>query len=293
MLISNQTANTKKSSLLKKLILIMTVSAFPFIQVTADELNVTQHSVSKGEFKKNLDEQKRKSIIDESKLSEFSDQLKGKASGKTRTEIINNMKKTIQISTKDNTSSSSNFNNTGTNNKSASNNNSDYFADFDIYSASSFLQDDFDGDGYYQTFSVTFDADIYTYTDSQYGEVYALLYISKNGGPWTHYFTTDNFLIQGDSDLDEYEVISTMVSGYESDHYDVLIDLYQVGYSDIVASLSSQDNNALYALPIESADYDEPYVEVVEVVEVHSGSMHWLILVLVSILLFRRYSANS
>jgi hypothetical protein len=291
MLINNQAANTKKLNIFKKLMLVMTVSALPFTQVTAGELTVTQHSVSKGEFKKNLNEQKRKSIIDQSKLAEFPDQLKGTASGKTRSEIIKNPNKSLQITTRNNTSINSSFDNNSSN--STSNKSSDYFADFDIYSASTFLQDDFDGDGYYQTFSVTFDADIYSYTDNLYGEVYALLYISKNGGPWTHYFTTDNFLIQGDSDLDEYEVISTMLSGYESDHYDVLIDLYQVGYSDIVASLSSQDNNALYALPIESADYDEPYVEVVEVVEVHSGSMYWLVLVLVNIFLFRRYSANN
>jgi hypothetical protein len=149
------------------------------------------------------------------------------------------------------------------------------------------LYEDYDGDGYYQTFSVTFDADIYSYTENQFGEVYALLYLSKNGGPWTHYFTTDDFLIEGDTDLDEYEVITTFVSGYSSDHYDVLIDLYQVGYSDIVASLSSDDSDALYALPIESAEYDEPYIEVVEVVEVTAGSMYWLILMLLTILLIR------
>ena len=117
------------------------------------------------------------------------------------------------------------------------------------------------------------------------GEVYALLYLSKNGGPWTHYFTTDTFIIEGESDLDEYEVISTFMSGYATDHYDVLIDLYQVGYTDVVASLSSNDTDALYALPIESAEYDKHYVEEVEI---NGGSMFGLILPLLIVLLTRK-----
>ena len=106
------------------------------------------------------------------------------------------------------------------------------------------------------------------------------MYISKNGEHWTHYFTTNNFIIEGDTDLDEYEVITTFLAGYSSDHYDVLIDLYQVGYSDIVATYSSNDSNALYALPLESADYDEPYIEVVAVSE--GGSMAIIILLLIA-----------
>ena len=164
----------------------------------------------------------------------------------------------------------------------AQSNNHNYYADFAIYGAMSLLQDDIDGDGFYQTFSVFFDADIYSYTDNQFGEVYALLYISRNGGPWTHYFTTDTFLIEGDSDLDEYEVITTFLSGYSTDYYDVLIDLYQVGYSDIVASYSSDDDNALYALPLESADYDEPYIEIVETVT-HGGGFSAITLLIILI----------
>jgi len=144
------------------------------------------------------------------------------------------------------------------------------YTDFAIYGATTLLQDDYDSDGFYQTFSVIFDADIVSYTTRPWDEVYALLYISKNGGPWTHYYTTDNFIIEGDTDSDEYEVITTFLSGYSTDQYDILIDLYQEGYGDIVASYSSDDSNALYALPLESADYDEPYIEVVEIS--HGGS---------------------
>jgi len=272
MLINNSVDKTVNSNLFNKLVLLMTMSLFSFTQVYASELSVDQYTVSQGAYKKDINEQQRKIIIKTNKLKELSDQLSGKASAKTRVAILNNQKQSF-------TKTQSNG--------SSENKSSGYYADFSIYSASTYLQDDYDRDGYYQTFSVIFDADIYSYTDNQFGEVYALLYLSKNGGPWKHYFTTDNFIIEGDSDLDEYEVISTFVSGYSTDHYDVLIDLYQVGYNNIVASISSNDNDALYALPIESAEYDEPYVEVVEVVEVHGGGLYWLTLLLSSVLLIR------
>jgi hypothetical protein len=253
----------------------MAFSLFSSTQVTASELNSTQYTVSQGVLKKSINEQQRKLIIEENKRAEIPDQLNGKATSKTRSILANASNKLVLNANRSNTSQKSQGN---------------YYADFTIYSAVSFLHDDYDGDGFYQTFSVTFDADIYSYTDNPYGEVYALLYLSKNGGPWTHYFTTDTFIIEGESDLDEYEVISTFMSGYATDHYDVLIDLYQVGYSDTVASLSSDDTDALYALPIESAEYDE-YIEeyYVEEVEIHNGgSMFWLILPLLMVLLTRK-----
>ena len=217
---------------------------------TADE----RTSISYGELSKNLTSDHRLAIAKENQATLIVDQHIGKASGKTRTEIHNNRKnKTAKMPTLARSNSYSNY------------------ADFAIYGATTFLQDDYDSDGFYQTFSVTFDADIYSYIPSQLGEVYALLYISKNGGAWTHYYTTDNFLIEGETDLDEYEVITTFLSGYSTDHYDILIDLYQEGYTDIVASYSSDDSNALYALSLESADYDEPYIEVIEVS--HGGSV--------------------
>ncbi len=270
MLITNHTTKTVNSNSLRKLCLLITVSFFSVTQVTASELNTNQYTVSQGVFKKSIDEQQRQHIIDTSRLVEIPDQLNGKATAKTRVAITKGPTTSVLKSKSSNT---------------AQKTKSNYYADFTIYSAVSFLHDDYDGDGYYQTFSVTFDADIYSYTNNPFGEVYALLYLSKNGGPWMHYFTTDTFIIEGESDLDEYEVISTFMSGYSTDHYDVLIDLYQVGYSDVVASLSADDTDALYALPIESAEYDEYYVEEVEVI---GGSIFWLILPLFTVLLIRK-----
>ena len=130
---------------------------------------------------------------------------------------------------------------------------------FSIFDAYTQLIEDYDGDGFYRTFSVTFDADLYTHHFADSAIVYADLYLSENGGPWIHYFTTDNFIIYGESADDEYEVYTTLNNGYIPTNYDVLIDLYEDGYSDIVATFSANDSNNLYALPLESSNYDPDY----------------------------------
>jgi len=270
------TYNDKKTPWLTIFILLsMLISVFflPATYAKEDTSSNDYRSISQGKFKKEPEFPKN------TKTTSIADQLSGKATGQTREVMLSSPKRLVKQA-KQNTQSST---------QTALSYN--YYADFAIYSATSLLLDDVDGDSFYQTFSVTFDADIFSYTSNQLGEVYALLYISKNGGPWTHYYTTDSFIINGDTDLDEYEVITTFLSGYPTDYYDVLIDLYEVGYSDVVASYSSDDDNALYALPLESADYDEPYIEVVEV---HGGSMALLTLLILGICLIRtKQQANS
>jgi hypothetical protein len=246
-------------------------------------------SISVGVLSKNLTTDLRLTIAKENTTASIVDQNIGKATGKTRADIINSNVNSNKLSIPPSKSLSKGK----VLAQSRSHNN---YPDFAIYGATTLLQDDYDSDGFYQTFSVSFDADIVSYTHNQLGEVYALLYISNNGGPWTHYYTTDDFIIEGETDLDEYEVITTFLSGYSTDHYDILIDLYQVGYSDIVASYSSDDSNALYALSLESADYDEPYeAPYIEVVEIsHGGSFSMsLLLLFLLIYILRTISIES
>lgn len=173
------------------------------------------------------------------------------------------------------------------NNYAAKSARSDYYS-FSIYQGYAQLIEDFDEDGYFQTFSVTFDADAITTSYDDQFEVYAELYLSKNGGPWMHYYSTDNFIIDGESEDDIYEVYTTLDQGYPSDQYDVLIDLYEVGYDDIMASYSSNDTNDLYALPLESSDYDPTYSPVYIVEEHHGGSSSvFMITALFTLLLIR------
>ena len=263
------TYNDKKTPWLTIFILLSMLISIFFLPATYAEENTTANeyrSISKGKFKKETEFTKTITT------TAIADQLTGKATGQTRAVMLNSPKPILNKAKK------------GTLNDNQTALSHNYYADFAIYGAASFLLDDIDGDSFHQTFSVTFDADIFSYTSNQLGEVYALLYLSKNGGPWTHYYTTDSFIIDGDTDLDEYEVVTTFLSGYPTDYYDVLIDLYEVGYSDVVASYSSNDDNALYALPLESADYDEPYIEVVEV---HGGSMYVITLLILGICFMR------
>ena len=158
---------------------------------------------------------------------------------------------------------------------------------FSIYTGYSQLIEDIDEDGYYQTFSVTFDADILSPMASEQAVVYADLYLSEDGGPWILYFSTDDFVITGEATEDEFEVVTQLDSGYIPGYYDVLIDLYEVGYSEIVATYSSNDSNELYALPLESSDYDPEYIEV-EYYDEYGGGSLWLFISAILVLFYRR-----
>ncbi|MCL1068506.1 choice-of-anchor H family protein [Shewanella olleyana] len=170
------------------------------------------------------------------------------------------------------------------------------YRDFEIYQAYSRLFDDFDEDGFYQTFSVTFDADVYGFTQGEPANVYAELYLSRNGGPWEHYYSTEVFTIYGDATDDDYEVLTTLAQGYKTDYYDVLIDLYELDYEDIVATLSADESDGLYALPLESSDrdevYEQEYVEVIESEVIVSGGSVSL-MALLMLLIVRLYRLKA
>ncbi|MBT1445394.1 choice-of-anchor H family protein [Shewanella sp. JM162201] len=161
------------------------------------------------------------------------------------------------------------------------------YHDFSFYGAFSRLFEDRDYDGFHRSFSVTFDADLYSNIPNEAVPVYAELYLSRNGGEWVRYFSTETFYISGANELDDYEVVTTLAQGYVTGHYDVLIDLYEVGYSDIVATISSDDTNGLYALPLESANYDREEEVVVEV-EAGGSVGAGLLAILIFALLARR-----
>lgn len=144
---------------------------------------------------------------------------------------------------------------------------------FSIYDASSRLFEDFDFDGFYQTFSVTFDVDVDGVYSDERADVYAELYLSRDGGPWVHYYTTDVFQLYGNSPDDDYEVLTTLYTGFGTDVYDVLVDIYEVGYSDIVATISADEVDGLYALPLESSDRDQVQEVEVIVVEDSGGAL--------------------
>jgi len=126
---------------------------------------------------------------------------------------------------------------------------------FYIYDGGSSLRIDRDRDGYFSEFRIRFDA------DSQVGDVlvYARLYLRRVGeADWQLYHTTDDFWIYGESDSDDYFVTTTLNDGFATSEYDVLIDLYEVGYSGIAATLGPDDTGALRDLPLEESGLDVP-----------------------------------
>ena len=94
------------------------------------------------------------------------------------------------------------------------------------------LISDLDGDGYHHAINVYFDVDVSVDSAS----VYAKLYLSREGEPWSQYFTTDLFSIHIDDVSDAYEVETELLEGYDLGYYDVLVEIYSMDHAFMVTS---------------------------------------------------------
>ena len=126
--------------------------------------------------------------------------------------------------------------------------------DFWFYYVDVQLFNDFDNDGYYHGIDVLFDAD----TIYEFAEVYAVLYLSYEGGPWNEYAVTDTFEIFGATSDDEYVVVTELKTGYPRGSYDLLIDLYDTYDGQLVATYGPADSSAMTNLPLEDYQRDDP-----------------------------------
>ncbi len=139
--------------------------------------------------------------------------------------------------------------------------------DFWIYDANVILFSDFDRDGYYIGIDLEFDADtIYSVAD-----VYAVLYLSYNYGPWNEYASTEDFAIFGASGGDEYVIETELVSGYPTGEYDILIELFDAYDHSFVADMGPENTSELAFLPLEDAGRDAPGEVSQPVVVNHGG----------------------
>lgn len=126
---------------------------------------------------------------------------------------------------------------------------------FFIFDADSELITDRDDDGYSSELRIRFDAD----TDFNDAWVYARLYVRRYGElDWQLYHVTDDFIIEGRSDDDDYFVTTVFDDGFATSEYDVLIDLYESNRDGIVATLEPFDSQALSLLPLEEVGLDVP-----------------------------------
>lgn len=167
---------------------------------------------------------------------------------------------------------------------------SSYYGDFSIYDASVELFNDDDYDGFYHHISVSVDAD----TAYSNAHVYAELYISYEGGPWSYYASTDVFDIYANSVSDSFVIETELVEGFPAGYYDIRIDLYEADHHTWLLSYGPYDDNSLSALPLE-ASYSDSFYDTTSVsyetdVYVHgNGSMSaWGLLLLAGLMLLAR-----
>ncbi|MEL6300729.1 MAG: choice-of-anchor H family protein [Pseudomonadota bacterium] len=133
--------------------------------------------------------------------------------------------------------------------------------DFYVFDAFVNIRDDFDFDGFFTRVELTFDVDtIYNSAD-----VFAVLYLSLEGGPWTEYGSTEDFRIFGTSGGDEYFYDADLVSGFPTGYYDVLIEIYDAFDGRFVAEFGPAESAELFDLPLESISLDGPNEPVVVV----------------------------
>lgn len=138
--------------------------------------------------------------------------------------------------------------------------------DFWFYYADVELFGDDDRDGYFFGIDLLFDADtIYDVVD-----VYAVAFLSLEGGPWNEYAVTSDFTIAGATSDDEYVVVTELETGYPTGSYDLLIELYDAVDGAFLASFGPEDSSELAYLPLEDFQRDAPFVDELVVVG-HGG----------------------
>lgn len=148
--------------------------------------------------------------------------------------------------------------------------------EFWIYESFVTLDNDLDYDGFHSTFSIEFDAD----TIFASAPVYAVLYVGKNG-LYDAIHVSSEFFIYGEDATDSFTIESTLVSGFPTDDYDLLLELYDADTEALVAFTDGYDDNALALLPLESKNNEYVVEETVVIVEEHGGSSSLFSLLLI------------
>ena len=161
--------------------------------------------------------------------------------------------------------------------------------EFWIYESWVTLKQDIDYDGYHSTFSIEFDAD----TIFTRAPVYAVLYLGKDG-VYDAIHVSSEFYIYSEDSTDTFTIESSLVSGFPSSEYDILLELYDADTEVLVAYTDAYDDSALAYLPLESKNNEYIVEDTVVIVEEHGGAWSLLPLFLLGgIVLIRRFSKSS
>ena len=155
-------------------------------------------------------------------------------------------------------------------------------SDFWFYTADVILFNDDDFDGYYWGIDLLFDVD--TYYDV--ADVYAVVYLSFEGGPWNEVAVTESFPIFGATSDDEYVLITELVSGYPTGSYDILIELFDAFDGAFLADFGPEDSSELSFLPLEDENRDDPFFDrPVVIVHGGGGATGWWMITMMLVLL--------
>lgn len=167
--------------------------------------------------------------------------------------------------------------------KGAPNSSREPNTDFWFYTADIELFADQDRDGFFHGIDLLFDADtIYSRAD-----VYAVVYLSLDGGPWVEYAETETFAIFGASSDDDYVIVTELLDGYPTGSYDVLIELFDTWDDSFVAEIGPENTSELAFLPLEDSNLDAPVISTTPVVVNHGGgggAVDWLSVLLLAML---------
>ena len=148
--------------------------------------------------------------------------------------------------------------------------------DFWFYLADVELYGDSDRDGYYSGIDLLFDVDTYY----SVADIYAVAYLSYEGGPWEEYAVTEDFTIFGSSGTDDYVIVTDLVSGYPRGDYDILIEVFDAHTGEFLAFFGPEDTSELAFLPLEDIDRDTPATETRITVNSGGGGASDLILLM-------------
>jgi hypothetical protein len=130
-----------------------------------------------------------------------------------------------------------------------------------------------------------FDAD----TFYSAAEVYAVVYLSLDFGPWNEYGVTEDFWIFGASGTDEYVLVTELMSGYPTGDYDLLIELFDAVDHSFLTGFGPDETSALSFLPLEDFNRDAP-IDDIPVAVSHGGggaADAWTISILLLLLVVR------
>lgn len=157
--------------------------------------------------------------------------------------------------------------------------------DFWIYDSWLTLVDDDDYDGYYSSFSLSFDAD----TFFQSHELYAVIYLG-DAVEYKSVYVTSVFTIFGETSDDYLTLDIELVSGYRPYDYDIRIELYDAHNDSRVAVYDAFDDADLALVSLESRSNDQPYQDRHHDTSHHGGTMGMAGLLLILFAIARRYT---